>query len=161
MGAAMDFYVYSRLGIEHTPAHEVPHAIVSIRSPGDPAEVKLRTNEHTKGVLHLQFHDIDDLSPKDLEEVKAAGMDENLNLDPKTLFTEDMGRQVVQFVLAHKDHVERFLVHCDAGLSRSPGAAAAIAVMVGQSDENFFKRYYPNRKVYRFILNAYQETLDG
>lgn len=48
---------------------------------------------------------------------------------------------------------------CDAGYSRSPAVAAAIAKAFGVDDEEYFSggRYCPNRHVYRTTLNEFAE----
>jgi predicted protein tyrosine phosphatase len=44
-------------------------------------------------------------------------------------------------------------VHCDAGVSRSPAVAAALArVLKGDDAEYFAGRYRPNTRVYRMLL---------
>ncbi len=137
----MKFFVYSRQEIEAIEPHDVSHVIVSIRTPGDPDEVKLPVNDHTEDVLHLQFHDIDRV---------VVGY--NDDIEPN-MFQQTHAKQVREFFEKNKD-VERFIVHCDAGLSRSPAVAAAISKLyVSEDDSYFFKRYHPNTRVYRFIIN--------
>jgi predicted protein tyrosine phosphatase len=41
--------------------------------------------------------------------------------------SEAQARQVARFVRANADRIDTLVVHCHAGLSRSPGAATAIA----------------------------------
>jgi predicted protein tyrosine phosphatase len=41
--------------------------------------------------------------------------------------SEGQARQVARFVRANAERIDTLLVHCHAGLSRSPGAATAIA----------------------------------
>lgn len=55
--------------------------------------------------------------------------------------------------------VDQIIVHCDAGYSRSPAVAAAIAKAMGKSDEVYFSsgEYCPNRHVYRTLLNIFVE----
>ncbi len=136
----MKFFVYSRQEIEAIEPHVVSHVIVSIRTPGDPNEVKLPMNEHTKDVLHLQFHDVDRI---------IQGYNENL--EPE-MFQPEHAKLIREFVESNKN-VERFIVHCDAGWSRSPAVAAAISKMLTNDDVYFFNRYHPNRRVYNMILN--------
>ena len=151
----MEFFVYSRAMIEAITPHEVGHLIISIRTPGDPKEVRLPTNALTRGVLHLQFHDIDSY-PADVEEILFA---EEPHLK-KAVFTDEMADQVLDFIDKHFTFaaypVERIIVHCDAGISRSAAVAAALCKSVfADDDDPFFRRYHPNRRVYRAILNAY------
>lgn len=54
-----------------------------------------------------------------------------------------------------KQSLEQIIVHCDAGYSRSPAVAAALAKALGMSDEVYFSsgQYCPNRHVYRMMMN--------
>lgn len=73
--------------------------------------------------------------------------------------TERDANRIIDFLLAaQKDGVEIMVVHCHAGRSRSAAVAAACSIILGQSDAEFFVgRFTPNMKVYRMVLNAYQE----
>lgn len=134
----MDFFVYSRGAIEVLPPHEVAHVIVSITTTPDD-RAKLPVGKACRGVLRLSFVDADEPRPD----------------QPHTLFDRAQARSILQFVKQHRDAIERIVVHCDAGLSRSPAVAAAIAVCLDQSDEEFFRRYRPNMLVYRTLLDEH------
>ena len=43
-------------------------------------------------------------------------------------------------------------MHCEAGISRSAGAVAALSKVINGDDSYFFKMFLPNRLVYRLIL---------
>jgi predicted protein tyrosine phosphatase len=136
----MDIYVYSRSAIEATRPHEVPHVIVSITS--SPADVaRLRTTDACRGVLRLSFLDADVPSDQHPE---------------AELFSETQAASVWAFVMQHRGAIDRLVVHCDAGVSRSPAVAAAIAKALGVDDTDYFGgRYRPNMRVYRMLLDAY------
>jgi len=135
----VELYVYSRRALEAARPHEVPHVVISITSsPEDVA--RLRTREPCRGVLRLSFPDADAPS-----EIFAEG----------DLFSPTMAVQIWDFVLHHMADIERIVVHCDAGMSRSPAVAAALArVLVGDDAEYFGGRYRPNMRVYRMVLEA-------
>jgi len=157
----MKFYVYSRQAIEAVPAMTDRHLIISIRTPGDPRPVRLRTNECTRGVLHLQFHDLDRI-PEDHIPLLGSGVPAHLVVDETTLFNEGHAKQMLDFVRRYKDDVGAILVHCDAGWSRSPAVAAAVGkVLFQQDDAMWFKTKTPNMRVYRTILNVHQAQLDA
>src|SRR6185437_7480088 len=139
LGRAMQFYVYSRLAIGMVRPHEVPHVIISITSgPEDVA--RLPASATCQGILRLCF--------ADAEESSAL-------VDEAQLFTEAQAAAIWRFVLEHREAVERVVVHCDAGFSRSPAVAAALArVMNGDDAEYFAGRYRPNMRVYRMLLAA-------
>ena len=66
-------------------------------------------------------------------------------------------KKIMQFVNANKDKVDGFIVHCDAGVSRSAGVAAAIMKYLINDDTQIFNnpRYCPNMHCYRMVLNAF------
>ena len=68
------------------------------------------------------------------------------------LFNEEQAIEIWRFVDDWWDKVEHFLVHCEAGLSRSPAVAAAIAKDKLGEDAEFFARFRPNMHVYRTML---------
>ena len=139
----MELFVYSRHAIEAARPHEVPHLIISITSgPEDVA--RLRTTGMCKGILRLVFLDAEeptDPCPED------------------QLFSKEQARRLWAFVLEHRGQVERIVVHCDAGKSRSPAVAAALAhVFEGDRDEFMGGRYRPNMRVYRTLIDTYPEV---
>jgi predicted protein tyrosine phosphatase len=136
----MVLFVYSRAGLEAGRPHEVPHAIISITShAGDVAH--LRPNATCRGILRLSFVDAE--APSD-QHTEAS------------LFSSEQADLIWSFVSRHLPDVERVIVHCDAGMSRSPAVAAAISKALTGDDAEFFAgRYRPNMRVYRFMLEAY------
>jgi predicted protein tyrosine phosphatase len=74
------------------------------------------------------------------------------------LFTEQDAEDILNFILSVKDRIDTLLVHCEAGISRSPAIAGALSLIFYQNDEKFFKKpYSPNMVVYRTILNKANE----
>jgi predicted protein tyrosine phosphatase len=145
-----DIFVYSRQAIEAIEPHEVPHIIVSITTPGDPAlpeGAKIKTNEHTLKILRLTFHDLDQHFPG-IEELESD------------LFQPSQARQILALVKTYPE-AQRFIVHCDAGLSRSPAVGAALSKIWTGDDTYFFKRYHPNMRVYRTILEEHYAPPSG
>lgn len=53
------------------------------------------------------------------------------------------------------------VLHCDAGMSRSPGVAAALSKVLVGDDSQFFKRYRPNMRVYRTLLERYYDQFEA
>lgn len=140
-----NFYVYSRDWVQVIAPQPVPHLIVSIKVPGDPFQVKLPVNEHTLKTLHLEFHDLGD------EAMKHVDVRDQYE---GQCFSRSQARQILAMVAAYPE-AEAFVVHCDAGLSRSPGVAAALSKILTGDDNYFFKRYTPNSRVYRTILEEH------
>lgn len=77
-----------------------------------------------------------------------------------TMISKEDARDIVNFVLKWKDRVNKIIVHCAAGVSRSAGVAAAIGKYVNDDDNFIFKnkRYVPNMACYRTVLNAFMEV---
>jgi predicted protein tyrosine phosphatase len=142
-----EFIVYNRETIESIEPHDVPHVIVSIRSPKDPNEAILPIGPNTLGIVRLVFHDMDDFHKKALAPEKWEKYEADC-------FSTSHARQILELV---KDHpsAERLLVHCDAGFSRSPAVAAALSKILTGDDTYFFKHYAPNMRVFRTILETH------
>lgn len=135
----MDIFVYSRQALDAAAPHEVPHVVISITSSPDDV-ARLRNNAACLGVLRLAFPD-----------VEAAS-----ELHPEsTLFSKQHAERLWSFVEEHRAKVSRIIVHCDAGKSRSPAVAAALARLLDGADASYFGgRYTPNMRVYRMLLEA-------
>src|SRR5271166_2461267 len=130
----MEFYVYSRYMIESIKPHrEVSHVIISITTT-DKDTAKLPICEQTIGVLRLSFLDSD------------GGANS---------ITNEQAISIRDFIVGLKDGLGRVIVHCDAGWSRSPAVAAALAKHFNNDDAEFFTRYRPNMLVYRKVLDAF------
>ena len=110
----------------------IDHVVISIKSPGF-RHVRLPKNVYRKARLKLKFHDIDREYP---------GLTE--------IFSPAHARRILRFFKKHGGR--HFLIHCEAGISRSPAVAAALTKAAGVDDSDYFKRYIPNRLVYRTIL---------
>ncbi len=95
---------------------------------------------HFDDVLYLQFDDVDGSQYLMSDEV---------------MMTEEQASQVAEFVRQH-ENASAILCHCQAGISRSSGCAAAIIKSSGADDMVIFNnyQYYPNRHVYKLVLNA-------
>jgi predicted protein tyrosine phosphatase len=141
---AVKIFVYSRSALDAVRPHEVPHVIISITShPDDVA--RLRINEVCRGVLRLSFPDAEE--PSDLH-------------TEANLFSQEHAVAIWTFTQLHVSQIERMIVHCDAGVSRSPAVAAALARVLNDDDAEFFGgRYRPNMRVYRFLLVARPASL--
>ena len=90
-----------------------------------------------KGVLRLEFGDVDAPS----------------SVAPH--FTDTHAKQILDFVEAKHPYLDLLVIHCQAGLSRSPGVGAAISRIFNGHDGGFFETKYPNRLVYRTILETH------
>lgn len=141
----VEIFVYSRAAIERVPPHDVPHIVISITTTEDD-RARIPSSPHCKGVLRLVFHDADAPTATSSEEA---------------LFSAAHADAIWDFVLAHRADVERVILHCDAGVSRSPGVAAAVSkALLGDAAE-YFRRYRPNMLVYRTLLKPLPRARRG
>jgi predicted protein tyrosine phosphatase len=140
----VEILVYSRAAIERVAPQEVPHIIISITSRADDVP-KIPTNPLCLGTLGLTFADAD----------VAVGQ-----TTESQLFTALQAGEIWSFVRKHLHYIQRIVIHCDGGISRSSGVAGALSKALFGNDEEFFSgRFKPNMRVYRKLLDAYyQET---
>jgi predicted protein tyrosine phosphatase len=145
----MKFWVRNRKEVEDSNPLMTKHIIISIYTPFD-APPKVKKNDFTQGVLQLAFDDLDNPGPST---IRAMG--------EVVLFNEQMADQIIEFVNSHKDGVNCIVCHCDAGVSRSAGTAAALSKYFNNDDSEYFsssgmysaRRFSPNMRVYRILLN--------
>jgi len=138
-GIAFD-YVYNHSGYSKNKSF----AIISIQEyPEDIMGVQYKAGGFCKAALNLWFSDID--SPKSENKEKYI-----------KLITDDDAKKIKEFVDYIKTlKVEKLIIHCHAGISRSAAVAAAISRAETGDDKEFFsERYFPNMKVYYTVLRA-------
>lgn len=116
-------------------------AIISINTPEDKFNTFAKRKDIVD-VLYLSFHDIGMRDAKGIQMTEADAL------------------KVVDFVFKCTDlGVEELWVHCDAGISRSSGVAAAILKYLTGDDKRIFNnpRYCPNLICYRLVLDKFIE----
>ena len=121
-------------------SHDFKTAIISITDT-DKADVIFEKNEANgiKAVLRLKFDDVE----RDYKNEHCI--------------TKEDAENIVKFVNKNKNKVDKFIVHCEAGVSRSAGVGAAIMKALNGDDWDVFKNPLkcPNMKCYRMVLNAF------
>jgi predicted protein tyrosine phosphatase len=138
LGSGINLIVLSRpLAEDYLP--DVPHAVISIRSSDQPV-ARLPESPLRLGVLYLCFDDAVQ---------QPAGAEGTLDL-----CDEEDARQVVEFVTSLQGRVKLLVVHCEAGLGRSAGAAAGIAKWLNDDDSYYYRFFRPNSLVRWKILEA-------
>lgn len=95
-----------------------------------------------KDVLNLCFGDY---TPNDKD------------LDGEKLFSESQAKQVIEFVDKYKNEVEMFVIHCDAGVSRS-GAVGTFISRYLELDEAELLKMNPYIQPNHFVLNTLLEV---
>jgi len=114
------------------------------------------TSPHRYAIIGISGHN--DVHPQipegyvDLLQLKFFDMDFKFDTYPG-IKPED-ARQILEFVEKNKDKVDLFVVHCNAGISRSSGTAAALGFIYNGDDSWVFtnRQYVPNILVYKTIL---------
>jgi hypothetical protein len=150
-GDVMDFQVLSRMLMAKTAYEDRDYIVISIADPGqrnypegDWGKVVVPESPRRLGVIELDFHDIDE------------------PLSDCTLMSEEQARQVVEWIqgFAPKDDEKwpLIVVHCEAGMCRSSGLAAALSKFWNGSDDFFWDEqqsgFLPNKWVYAQMSEA-------
>ena len=101
-------------------SHDNPVIIISIRNLYDKWTKYpfISKTNNVKAILPLYFQDV---------------------TDGEYAMNEDMGRAVVNFVTRHPN--EDIIVHCEMGVSRSAGVAAALMKWFNDDDMPIFRSY--------------------
>lgn len=110
-----------------------PWAAISISSGH---EFPLLSEDNRVGLLRLVFEDI-------------------TQPDTPESFTPAQAAEILDFVASVWDKVDVFLIHCDAGLSRSPAVAAALSRIYYGDDGQWFELDFPNRLVYDLLVETH------
>ena len=141
-------YVYKYSGIDRYPKY----AIISIQEPtfGYGIGLKLKKGGNCLAALNIEFGDVTPAMDKDLQDIELQ----------KQLMTTNQAKDIHDFVESLPKEVELLIVHCNAGVSRSAGVAAAILMAKTGSDKEIFEAgtYCPNMYVYYNVLEAYGLT---
>ena len=131
---------FSRQVIEGMPHGDPRTALISITDPGDPA----RLPEGWAAVLRLEFDDIVPPFP-----ILIRDGNQHRDLAP---FDASMATQVLEFVGAVLPDVNRIIVHCNAGISRSAAVARFLADYYGYRLHD--KAEWANRHVLSVLYKA-------
>ncbi len=145
----MNVSVMSRAGALtycHKP-HEEKVVMISISDPyGAYSSKPFKSRKNgVVAILPLSFADCDRPGSPDVYGRETAESD---------IMSEEDAEKIAEFLSRHKDC--DVIVHCDAGISRSAGVAAAILLWATGHDEQIFNsyRYRPNMLCYRKTLEA-------
>lgn len=119
------------------------YIVISITDPRS-KDAKFIEDKHRIDILRLKFHDVEPSTEQYIKDFYGVFI---------KYFTEYKAKNIIEFVNMYKCLNVDIIVHCEAGISRSAGVAAAISKWLFNTDEHFFKSFYPNMSVYRTILN--------
>ncbi len=95
-------------------------------------------SENRVGLLRLVFEDTEEA-------------------DTRESFTPALATEILDFVEKMWDQVEVFLVHCQAGLSRSPAVAAALCRIYYAHDGRWPTPLFRNRLVYQLLIETHAQ----
>ena len=132
----MTFQVMGRNEAPRASYRTLPERTVIISiADVDQEPVRFAKNPHILAICRVHFDDVDRGQPN--------------------CITREDAIQIRDFMRAHPK-AEHVLVHCEAGVSRSAGAAAALMKYYTGCDAAIFDhpRFRPNMSVYRMVLNA-------
>lgn len=87
---------------------------------------------------------------------------DDVEIKEKNSITPEQANKIAEAVREVEGKVDRIIVHCEAGISRSSGVAAAIMKYLFNDDMAIFNngKYTPNMTCYRMVLNALNQPLD-
>ena len=132
--------------------HDEPSAVISISTPYNKYEynVFMSKDNRIADILSLSFVDADEPDSLDVNDIIAA---------EKDLLCDKDAERIVEFSEKYKDKL--LIIHCDAGISRSSGIAAAILRHYTGDDAEIFDNYSydPNMWCYFKTLKTFGDEL--
>lgn len=103
---------------------------------------KFASNPHIKNICRLQFDDVEINEPRHI--------------------TRNDAEKILEFVNHYVDKIDKIVVHCEAGVSRSAGVCAALMQIINGDDSEIFDnpKFCPNMTCYRTVLTAFFGSYD-
>lgn len=149
----MQIFVTSRQGIQHiTKAFAKENrpekmAIISITDP-DSKPANITRSPGFSGIIRMRFYDIE--------------QDDFWHGKFLNAMRPWQAKEIADFVNKVEDKIDFLFVHCEAGVSRSAGVAAAISLVKFGTDKEFFNsgKYSPNMNCYKLTLEAFGYKTD-
>lgn len=110
-------------------------AIISISTPREPPAA-IVMYDPIVALLRLSFADTSGDFPESIQKYQADA--------------------IAHFYYGMRDTVTQFVIHCDAGQSRSPAVAAALSVIEegNGADSRIFQLAYPNTYVRKLVMKS-------
>jgi predicted protein tyrosine phosphatase len=129
---------------------DVPFSCISIVSPEYP-KYEIAKSYYCRDILYLRFHD-----------ERADGSVSSLYKVEKLKGIDDSdARKIIEFGLKNKEH-KNFMIHCEAGLSRSAAVALALSEILNIDKktphlyvESLYNINHHNFDVKKKILDTY------
>jgi len=142
----VEIFVFNRMDVEDVSSHDF-HIFISIADVGS-FHPNIKQTENCRGVLEIQFDDVDVDIPYD--DIPADVLGSNY------MFTLEQAKEIIDFV--DDADPQKIIVHCNLGMSRSPAIAAGLYNYFDQDNDarEIFTcgKYKPNGHVFRAINNV-------
>ncbi|HDK26321.1 MAG TPA: hypothetical protein ENG48_04420 [Candidatus Atribacteria bacterium] len=127
--------------------YDKPYAIIGLRGINETFP-KYQDSSYLVDVLTLSVDDITE-------------PEEN-----KVLFSYIHALQILNFVEKYKNTIDLLIIHCNAGISRSPAVAASLSIIYNINDyHTYFFLYEPNIHVFSTLMSVYatykRDILEG
>lgn len=144
--------------------YDYEDALISIWSPGDYTKL---INEDPKSIKDYEkmrsFFDI---------HIRQEFWDTEDNVPGYDSISAEQAKDLAEFIVTNKD--KKFVIHCDAGQSRSAGVALAVECIIKYNGDKYLfstaketpfvgrsPRYSPNYFVYDKIITEYHKLKKG
>lgn len=134
----MQFEVMSRqLARQYSYHTNIPKSIIISITDVESENNKFNRNSNIIAVCPVKFDDVE--------------------IGEKNCITKETAIKIIEFVNSYLNKVEKIVVHCEAGVSRSAGICAALMQIINGSDADIFDnpRFCPNMTCYRSIMENY------
>jgi predicted protein tyrosine phosphatase len=129
---------------------EKPTAYISIYTPNDkPAKIDM-SNANVKDVIWLCFDDL----TKDVEFTQPGRVCQLITNNDAMLIKRFVEKNILF-------NITEFVVHCDAGISRSPGVSCALEYCINDNNEIPYAHNLFNRLVYKRVVEAFKGPMCG
>jgi predicted protein tyrosine phosphatase len=117
--------------------------------------------ENRVGLLQLDFPDWEFVRPSMslMRQDQLGAEGEKLKESKIEAFNKEQAEQILDFMDDKWDQADALMVHCMAGMSRSPAIAAAIKEIKDKESKEFFEsgEYMPNQLVFNQIIDVAKE----
>lgn len=135
-------YVYNHSG----ERDDKKYAIISIQeyTNGYGLGLEFKQGGNCLDALNIEFSDIGPSTPLGIHTENEL-----------KVMTKEDAVKIHNFVENLSEDVEKLIIHCYAGASRSVAVAAAISKVKFGDDRIYFKDGCPNMHVYNMVLEAY------
>lgn len=141
---ALQIVALDRGSVEQGIRCRGPFIVVSIRDPTS-HRPRIRQQVGLRDILYLAFHDA--------EPVQGFQLPKSIRLmNPK------QATQIATFVTEQRNAISTIVVHCEQGMSRSPGVAAAVGHFWNIPVQELIESTQPNPYVYRLVLEAMKKV---